>query len=389
VIEFYLSMEKNKRRWSFLKKKVVSAATIAILSTAFAASASADTYIVQKGDTLSHIAIKYKTSVSELKRINSLSTDRIYINQSLQVSQSSETVQPIVVPPAVTTPVQTPALTVHAPAKTYTVVSGDNLSKIAYKHGISLANLMAWNNISSHLIYPGNVLKVSDPGSSASVNVPTEPAPVPAPTPAPAPAAQIVAPPAPPANTDVYTIKSGDTLSVIALRFKTTVAELKSLNNLRSDLIYVGQTIKVTTNQEANSGIQVVPVANTPAPVSHGGVNALLNEAKALIGIPYLWGGSSVNGFDCSGFIYYVFNKSGVKLTRTSAEGYYSRSYYVNTPLPGDLVFFENTYKKGISHLGIYLGNNEFIHADSSGVRITNLSNSYYKQHFDGFKRLY
>ena len=118
-------------------------------------------------------------------------------------------------------------------------------------------------------------------------------------------------------------------------------------------------------------------------------MNKLIAESKKLIGIKYVFGGTTINGFDCSGFIYYAFNKAGHKIGRYSAAGYYDRSYYVNTPKPGDLVFFENTYKKGISHLGIYIGNNQFINADNSGVRIVSLDNSYYKKHFSAFKRLY
>lgn len=372
-----------------LKKKVVSAAAIAILSTAFAGSVSADSYIVQKGDTLSHIALKYKTSVSELKLLNHLGTDRIYINQSLLVSQTSETVQPNTGSTQISTQVQPQVPTVQAQAKTYTIVGGDTLSKIAYWHGISLADLMTWNHITSHLIYPGDVLKVSNPnsGSTSGGTTTTGQAPV--------LASPVVTPPAPPAlptNTIDYTVKSGDTLSQIALLYKTTVSDLKLLNNLRSDLIYVGQKLKVTAQASNHDGpIVAIPVSNptVTTPAQEDAVSVLINQAKSLIGIPYSWGGTSISGFDCSGFIYYVFNKSGKPQARLSAEGYYNRSYYVNTPLPGDLVFFENTYKKGISHLGIYIGNNEFIHADSSGVRITNLNNSYYKQHFDGYKRFY
>ena len=108
------------------------------------------------------------------------------------------------------------------------------------------------------------------------------------------------------------------------------------------------------------------------------------------MGIPYVWGGSTLSGFDCSGFIYYVVNKTGKSIGRYSAAGYFDRSYYVDQPQAGDLVFFANTYKKGISHLGIYLGGRQFIHADEKyGIKISTLDSPYYTEHFDSFKRLY
>ncbi len=78
----------------------------------------------------------------------------------------------------------------------------------------------------------------------------------------------------------------------------------------------------------------------------------LIHTAKGVLGSPYVWGGTTPAGFDCSGFIYYAFSQSGHNISRTSSEGYYDRSYYVKDPQPGDLVFFRDTYKPGISHMG-------------------------------------
>ncbi|ULT59970.1 C40 family peptidase [Neobacillus drentensis] len=134
----------------------------------------------------------------------------------------------------------------------------------------------------------------------------------------------------------------------------------------------------------------VKPVT-APAPVTQTDAAAqIVSIAKSLIGVPYVWGGSTASGFDCSGFIYYVANKAGKSLPRTSAAGYYDRTYYVNSPKAGDIVFFENTYKQGISHLGIYLNDNQFIHADEKhGIMISNLNSPYYTAHFAAFKRFY
>jgi cell wall-associated NlpC family hydrolase len=132
-------------------------------------------------------------------------------------------------------------------------------------------------------------------------------------------------------------------------------------------------------------------VTTAPQPQTDSSfANQMASNAKGLMGTRYVWGGSSLSGFDCSGFIYYVANQSGLKIGRLSADGYSSRAYYVDKPVAGDLVFFENTYKQGISHMGIYLGGNQFIHADEAhGVMISNLNSPYYTAHFDGFKRFY
>jgi peptidoglycan DL-endopeptidase CwlO len=101
--------------------------------------------------------------------------------------------------------------------------------------------------------------------------------------------------------------------------------------------------------------------------------------AKQYIGVPYKWGGTSPSGFDCSGFILYVYNKVGVKLPHGSASQYQQGTSVSKSNLqPGDLVFFKNTYKAGISHTGIYIGNNKFISAANDGVQIDSINDPYY-----------
>ncbi|GAB3042026.1 hypothetical protein GCM10027286_00010 [Virgibacillus ainsalahensis] len=121
-------------------------------------------------------------------------------------------------------------------------------------------------------------------------------------------------------------------------------------------------------------------------------VDKLISSAKSQMGTPYTWGGTSTSGFDCSGFIYWAYKQAGKDdIKRTSTDGYYNRSYTVNNPQVGDLVFFEGTYRAGISHMGIYLGGGKFIHAGSStGVTISDVNDPYYwGKHFHSYKRLY
>ncbi|WP_285517905.1 C40 family peptidase [Thermolongibacillus altinsuensis] len=107
--------------------------------------------------------------------------------------------------------------------------------------------------------------------------------------------------------------------------------------------------------------------------------NKLLPLTKKYIGVPYQFGGSSEKGFDCSGFTRYVMEELDVELARSTAGQYKQGKAVKKSELRvGDLVFFE-TYKKGPSHTGIYIGNDRFIHADSSkGVLISNLNDPYY-----------
>ncbi|KMY52530.1 endopeptidase [Bacillus sp. FJAT-27231] len=121
-------------------------------------------------------------------------------------------------------------------------------------------------------------------------------------------------------------------------------------------------------------------------PTSTANVDKLIIEAKKHMNVPYVWGGSTPKGFDCSGFLNYAFEKGiGVDLPRTVAD-IYKKGQKVSKPAIGDLVFFE-TYKPGASHAGIYLGNNQFIHSSSSkGVSVSSMNNSYWSKRYLGAK---
>ena len=89
-----------------------------------------------------------------------------------------------------------------------------------------------------------------------------------------------------------------------------------------------------------------------------------------------------MEGFDCSGFIYFIHSQAGLDITRKGSDNYFTETLQIAEPVPGDLVFFQNTYKEGISHMGIYLGENEFMHAGSKGVEIASLDLAYWKDRF-------
>jgi hypothetical protein len=114
----------------------------------------------------------------------------------------------------------------------------------------------------------------------------------------------------------------------------------------------------------------------------------LIKSAKTFIGVPYLWGGTSVeDGFDCSGLTMTVYQLNGLNLPRTSAEQYSAGETIPRRDLKrGDLVFFATTGREKVSHVGIYIGDDRFVHAPRRGkkIRIDSLANGYYAKSFLG-----
>ena len=118
---------------------------------------------------------------------------------------------------------------------------------------------------------------------------------------------------------------------------------------------------------------------------------ALVKTAYDFIGVPYLWGGASFDdGFDCSGLTMTVYQLNGLNLPRNSARRFEAGSSVdsISDLQKGDLVFFSARWKFGVSHVGIYIGNGQFIHASSQGkkIRIDSLSTAYFAKHYIGGK---
>ena len=116
----------------------------------------------------------------------------------------------------------------------------------------------------------------------------------------------------------------------------------------------------------------------------------IVAKAKQYLGVPYKYGGTTPSGFDCSGFVYYVYRSLGINISRTQTTMYgQGRPISKSELKPGDLVFFQNTYKAGISHVGIYVGDGKFIHSPHSGevVSYANLNSDYYTSHYYGAAR--
>ncbi|WP_160723782.1 C40 family peptidase [Bacillus sp. USDA818B3_A] len=245
-----------------------------------------------------------------------------------------------------------------AMAATIKVKSGDTLSKYSKQYNISVSEIKTANKLSNDRIYIGQNLYIPEKGQVAA-KTSTSPSSV------------------------VYTVKSGDSLSSIAKKYKTTVAQLKAWNGLKSDLIKIGQKLKVGSGTVTST---VAPAPKTAkAAVSTINKNKLVQDAKAVIGSPYKWGGTTPSGFDCSGYIYYVVNKQK-SVSRLTVAGYWNMMKPVSTLSVGDFVYYE-TYKEGPSHMGIYVGNGKFIHAGSSGVQISEMNLSYWKSRYLGARQ--
>ena len=118
---------------------------------------------------------------------------------------------------------------------------------------------------------------------------------------------------------------------------------------------------------------------------------AIYKEAQKYVGTPYVWGGSTPDtGFDCSGYVCWVYNQNGYDVGRTTANGLWNKSQHISEAeaKPGDLVFFEGTYDTpGKSHVGIYLGNGKMVSAGDP-IKYADIHSSYWQKYLSGFGRL-
>lgn len=221
----------------------------------------------------------------------------------------------------------------------------------------------------------------------------------------------------------LYSVRKGDTLTTVAKRYQLSPDKLLKANpaqNLNSQIaegviLVIPDSEEKAVSEEVAApkatavrieGAAQVAVAGEeefvldrsghyhrrPSFSSRRGIllNGVTRAAHRFMGTPYVFGGTSEGGIDCSGFTMRVFALNGIRLPRTADV-----QYSVGSPVAkgkeeaGDLVFFE-TYCPGPSHVGIYLGGGIFIHASSSrGVTLSNLGDSYYKNRYLGAKRFF
>lgn len=117
----------------------------------------------------------------------------------------------------------------------------------------------------------------------------------------------------------------------------------------------------------------------------------IVDTAMKYLGVPYVWAGTSPSGFDCSGLVYYVYKENGYSINRTAASIYQNGKAVDKSELQvGDAICFTNSSYSSIGHVGIYVGNGQFIHASSGSgqVVVSDLSSSYYTNHYYGARRI-
>lgn len=369
-----------------MKRGLYSAIAIGAVSMVFGQNveaANTTTYTVQSGDSLGLIAMKYNTTTTKIQKLNNLTSDLIYVNQKLKVpSTKSATTK--------TTTTAKKATTNKTETKTYTVQSGDSLGLIAVKHNMSITELKKLNNLSSDFIYVSQKLKVS----KADVTKKTTASKKPAAQKTTATKKTTTTTKKETSNTTTYTVASGDSLGAIAVKTNMSISSLKALNNLNSDLIFVGQKLKVSGSTKTTTASKTTTTTKKETTKTSNSVSystqRILDIAKKYTGVPYLFGGTTPSGFDCSGYIYHVYKEAGLNLGgRKTAEGYAALAKSVSSPKVGDLVFFQGTYsgmQGRISHVGIYLGDGKFISALSKGIGISDLK--YWKDSFVRYGRL-
>lgn len=353
---------------AFLKKTLLS--LLIVITSIFVAQRGYPdtTYIIQKGDNPTTIANNFHVKSKDILTINNLDPRRLIPGTEIIIPSIEET------PLDTNTFTQGPATTGKGDIEceedmpddtiTHRVKKGDTLSHLSRNYSIPVHEIQAINNMNSTKLIIGQTLIVKQ------------------------------------TNQTTYSVKKGDSLWRIARRFHCNLDELVALNDLETDILQPGQRLSICPHGEIKN-VRVCALFPSQKDfedklneVSEAEVPSLNEKiillAKQFLDIPYRFGGKSFLGIDCSAFVQKVYGLVGIHLPRSAREQFsHGNSIEKDHLFIGDLVFFR-TYASFPSHVGIYIGNNEFIHTSSKlkKVTIANLKAPYYLKRYIGAKRL-
>ncbi len=357
-------------------------ALLSLICIFFASSAfGAVQYTVRKGDTLDSIAKKHQVSLKELRQANRVSPKHMKPGAKIVIpvkaSATSTAKKKSAAPPAdmqdvkAKKPAEEASEPETAPDKKteavyHTVRKGDTLSSISREYSLTTADLKELNNLHRNKLRSGQKLLVKKIGPRT------------------------------------YTVRKGDNIWKIAKKYNMDADDLMALNEMDTPGLKVGQKLyleeavdpsSAATYKEAlgrNIEEEIRKLAESEEFREQDQPSKIAIFAKKMINIPYRFGGNSILGIDCSAYVKKVYGFMGIELPRTAREQFKEGEKIDREELSiGDLVFFR-TYASFPSHVGIYLGNNLFIHASSKGKRVTidSLDTPYYLKRFIGGKRM-
>jgi peptidoglycan endopeptidase LytE len=281
---------------------------------------------------------------------------------------------------------------------THSVKKGESLSSIAQKYQVSISKIKEANDLEDTRLQIGQSLTI--PQSAAAIPNSSSPSPK---------AKQQNTAPGP-GIPDSHVIKNGDTLSGIAKRYHLTVKDLQELNELKGTRLRIGQVLQLKQEEEVSEETEIqsgegsyesalasnngsaIPVSQGADVIEEGDLNPLITVAESFLGVKYRRGGTNVKtGLDCSAYIQKVFRMVGMDLPRTAREQFGVGMEVAREALRlGDLVFFKRSQTKRPAHVGIYIGNDQFIHSSTTKrkIRVDSLNTRYFSTRFIGGRRI-
>lgn len=314
---------------------------------------------VNSGDSLWTIAQKCGTTVANLQKLNGFSDSEtlITVGQSLKVSGTATTTATQTTKTATTTS----QVTVSANHITYTVKSGDSLYTIAQEYGISVDSLRSSNNLSSVLL-PGQTLTINDPTKTPATTATTSTA----------------TDTSSAATTTSTQAASSSTSSQATATSSSTQAAAASSSSQTTAATTTNSTSQATQSTQATTTTSSQTATTSTASVS---ASSVISYAEQFVGVPYVSGGTSPSGFDCSGFVQYVYAHFGVSLPRTSEnQSTIGSAVSVSSAQPGDLLFWGG--QGSAWHVGIYVGGSSYIAAPTTGQSVAVKSFQYFQPSF-------